>query len=74
MKILFNIVLFKQCLTFSLKYDTIYRIRDKIKKYEGENIMKKIELKDAIEKEVIKRKMRHFALAGGRNLGEKNSK
>ena len=31
--------------------------------------MKKIELKDAIEKEVIKRKMRHFALAGGRNLG-----
>lgn len=36
--------------------------------------MKKIELKDAIEKEVIKRKMRHFALAGGRNLGEKNSK
>ena len=31
--------------------------------------MEKIELKDAIEKEVIKRKMRHFALAGGRNLG-----
>ena len=31
--------------------------------------MKKIELKDAIEKEVIKSKMRHFALAGGRNLG-----
>ena len=30
--------------------------------------MKKIELKDAIEKEVIKSKMRHFALAGGRNL------
>lgn len=31
--------------------------------------MKKIELKDAIEKEVIKREIRRFALAGGRNIG-----
>lgn len=31
--------------------------------------MKKIELKDAIEKEVIKREIRSFALAGGRNIG-----
>ena len=31
--------------------------------------MKKIELKDAIEKEVIKRETRRFTLAGGRNIG-----
>jgi len=31
--------------------------------------MKKIELKDAIEKEVIKREIRRFVLAGGRNIG-----
>ena len=53
-------------MTLKLKYVTIYT--DKIKDNK-EKIMKKIELKDATGKEVIKSETRLFGLTGGRNIG-----